>query len=40
MTPEERAPLFDRVEQIFDEHAIDGLIELPYLTECFRAARL
>ena len=24
----------------FDEHAVDGLVELPYVTECFRAVRL
>jgi SAM-dependent methyltransferase len=40
MTPEERAPVLDRVEQVFAEHAVDGLLELPYLSECFRAVRL
>ena len=41
MTPAERAPLLDRVERLFDEHAgRDGLVELPYVTECFRAVRL
>ena len=39
MTPAERAPLLDRVERLFDEHAVDGLVELPYVTECFRAPR-
>ena len=38
--PEERAPVLDRVERLFDEHAVDGLVELPYATECFRAVRL
>ena len=40
LTPEERAPVLARVERIFDEHAVDGFVELPYLTECFRAVRL
>lgn len=39
MTSAERAPLLDRVERLFDEHAVDGLVELPYVTECFRASR-
>ena len=37
--PEERAPVLDRVEQIFEEHEVDGMIELPYVTQCFRAPR-
>jgi SAM-dependent methyltransferase len=40
LTPEERAPVLDRVERIFDEHAVEGMLELPYVTECFRAVRL
>jgi SAM-dependent methyltransferase len=40
MSPAERAPLLERVEQLFEEHAVDGLVELPYVTECFRAVRL
>ena len=40
MTPTERAPVLERVERLFEEHAVDGLVELPYVTECFRAARL
>ncbi len=39
LTPDERRPVLDRVERIFDEHARDGIIELRYVTECFRAAR-
>ena len=39
MTPAERTPVLERVEQLFVEHAVDGLVELPYVTECFRAAR-
>ncbi len=40
LTPEERAPVLDRVERIFEEHEADGVVELPYVTECFRALRL
>jgi SAM-dependent methyltransferase len=40
LAPEERAPVLDRVERIFDEHAVEGMLELPYVTECFRAVRL
>jgi len=40
MTPAERAPVLERVERLFEEHAVDGLLELPYVTECFRADRL
>ena len=40
MTPEERAPVFEQVELLFDEHAVEGVVELPYVTECFRAPRL
>jgi SAM-dependent methyltransferase len=40
LTLEERAPVLARVQQIFDEHAVEGVIELPYVTECFRAVRL
>ena len=39
-TEEERAPVLAAVDAIFDEPAADGTIDLPYLTECFRAARL
>lgn len=40
LTPEEREPVLARVEHIFDEHAVGGTLELPYVTECFRAVRL
>jgi ubiquinone/menaquinone biosynthesis C-methylase UbiE len=40
MPPAERAPVLERVERLFDEHAVDGVVELPYSTECFRAMRL
>jgi SAM-dependent methyltransferase len=39
LTPEERSPVLARVERIFDEHAVEGVLELPYVTECFRAMR-
>lgn len=39
LTPDERRPVLDRVELIFDAHAVDGLLELPYAAECYRAAR-
>ncbi len=37
---EERAPLLGRVDRLFDEHARDGLLTLPYVVECFGAERL
>jgi SAM-dependent methyltransferase len=40
MTPAERAPVMERVERIFAEHAVDDVLALPYSTECFRARRL
>jgi hypothetical protein len=40
MPPAERAPVLERVERLFGEHAVDGVVELPYSTECFRAVRL
>ena len=36
----ERAPVLARVEAIFEEHQVDGTIDLPYVTQCFRAPRL
>jgi SAM-dependent methyltransferase len=38
-TREERRPVLDAAGRIFDEHAVAGAIELPYLTECFRARK-
>jgi len=35
----ERIPVLQNVDAIFTEHARDGVLELPYLTECFRATR-
>ena len=36
---EERVPILDRVDRLFEAHAHDGVLRLPYLTECFRARR-
>jgi SAM-dependent methyltransferase len=35
----EREPVFAAVAELFDQHAVGGMIELPYMTECFRARR-
>ncbi len=40
MSEEERRPVLEQVDVLFDGHAVDGEIELPYRTECFRALRL
>lgn len=40
LAPTEQAPVLGRVERIFAEHARGGRVELPYRTDCFRAARL
>lgn len=39
MTPEEREQVLARVDQLYDTHAGPGGVDLPYLTECFRATR-
>lgn len=39
MGEDERAVVLDTVDALFEEHAEDGTIALPYLTECFRATR-
>lgn len=36
---EEQAPILAAVDRIFDEHADEGAIELPYVTACFRTER-
>lgn len=36
----ERAPILARVEELFEAHARDGILVLPYGVECFRARRL
>ncbi len=40
LTPDERLPVLANVERIFAEHQVDGIVELPYVTECFRAVLL
>jgi ubiquinone/menaquinone biosynthesis C-methylase UbiE len=37
LPPEERAPILEKVDAIFDERSRDGILRLPYVTECFRA---
>jgi hypothetical protein len=39
MSPAEREPVLAEVERIFDEHAVDGVLELPYVTACYRAPK-
>jgi SAM-dependent methyltransferase len=40
LTDEERRPVLERVDALFDANAVDGEIELPYVTRCFRARLL
>ena len=37
--PEEREVVLTEVERLFDEHAVAGELELPYVTECFRTTK-
>lgn len=37
---EERSPILGRVDALFDTHASDGMLILPYVVECFRATRV
>src|SRR4029079_16065586 len=39
LSAEEQAPVLQNVDDLFTELARDGVLELPYLTECFRATR-
>jgi SAM-dependent methyltransferase len=36
---EERQPVLDHAGELFDTHATDGLLAMPYVTECFRTTR-
>ena len=36
---EERQPVLARVGALFDRYAADGVLAMPYVTECFRADR-
>ena len=38
-SPAERAPVLAAVDELFRAHAERGAIDLPYVTECFRARR-
>ncbi len=40
LSDEERVPVMQRVDALFAQHARDGVVRLPYLAECFRAAKL
>jgi hypothetical protein len=40
LTEEEQRPVLDHAAELFDRHATDGVLLMPYVTECFRAARL
>jgi ubiquinone/menaquinone biosynthesis C-methylase UbiE len=37
LSEEERRPVLEHVEALFDVHATDGTLAMPYVTECFRA---
>ena len=39
LAEEERRPILERLDALFDAHAVDGTLSMPYVTECFRAAR-
>ena len=36
---EERRPVLAHVGALFDTYATDGVLAMPYVTECFRAER-
>jgi SAM-dependent methyltransferase len=38
LSDDERRPVLEHVGALFDEHATDGSLAMPYVTECFRAA--
>jgi SAM-dependent methyltransferase len=40
LTEDERRPVLERVEALFDAHASEGMLAMPYVTECFRATML
>ena len=40
LSEDERRPVLEHVGSLFDAHAADGALAMPYVTECFRAARL
>ena len=40
LSEEERRPALEHVGVLFDRHATDGMLAMPYVTECFRATRV
>ena len=40
LSEDERRPVLDHVGALFDAHSRDGVLAMPYVTECFRAVRL
>jgi SAM-dependent methyltransferase len=40
LSDDERRPVLDRVGTLFDTHAREGVLAMPYVTECFRAVSL
>ena len=40
LPPAEREPILDAVGELYDEIADSDGVRLPYVTECFRAAKL
>jgi SAM-dependent methyltransferase len=40
LAEEERQPVLDHAGELFDTHATDGVLAMPYVTECFRTQRL
>ena len=39
LSEEERAPVLQNIDDLFTKHARDGILRMPYLTECFCATR-
>jgi SAM-dependent methyltransferase len=40
LSEEERRPVLDHAAELFDTHATDGMLAMPYVTECFRVSLL
>jgi SAM-dependent methyltransferase len=40
LSEDERRPVLDHVATLFDAHSRDGVLAMPYVTECFRTVRL
>jgi SAM-dependent methyltransferase len=40
LSEDERRPVLDHVGELFDRHSRDGVLAMPYVSECFRAVRL